>query len=441
MTVDRDRIVVRRYWRLDPAHEIRYRHEQEYADHFFSLFEESVACRLRSDRGAVAAYLSGGVDSSSVVGMARKLVAEGRGPAVETFSMVFRDDPTADESAHIAEVERFWQLPSHRLPGALPDAAGFRDQVSSNRDVPDLPSEHLIAPLRASISSQGFRVVLTGAGGDNGFSGSLYHYADLLRQHRLLEAWSQFRADARVSDVGWSPSRIFTMGVVPLLPRWFKNAVRPLARRAGWPGGPPRWIPTSFAARVSLDDRLRVQPPEATSFANRRVRDAFENGWVGVMLEMSERSAARLGLEERHPFFDRRIMEFALAIPEMERWRGTCTKRVLRLAMKDLLPPSVRARRDKADFSVHVVRALQTLGGSDLLDHLEIASRGWVDGRRVSWMYRQMMQRFRDGDPEYTEHMFPLWMVAGVELWARTRRSCASPAPAALAAFEVAASI
>jgi asparagine synthase (glutamine-hydrolysing) len=208
----------------------------------------------------------------------------------------------------------------------------------------------MIDDVRAAIRARGLRVVLTGAGGDNGFAGSLHHYSDLLRELRLIELWQQLRTDSQLPDVGWQPSRLFTMGVLPLVPRWVKDAVRPTARRLGWPGGPPDWIPERLAKRVDLEAKRRIRAAAPTE-ADACVVEAFQSGWTVLMLEMSERAAARAGVEERHPFFDRRIAEFALAIPEAQRWKGAQTKRVIRNAMRELLPASVYDRATKADFS------------------------------------------------------------------------------------------
>ena len=420
MTIDADRISIDRFWRLDASPKLRYQTDREYAEHFLSIFNDAVACRLVSARPHVGAYLSGGVDSSSVVAMAKAIAAEHHAPVLDTFSLIFPEDAEADERAYIADVARRCAVPSHLMRADPPSAARFREQAECYRDVPDPPGGHMMADLRRTIRDRGIRVVLTGEGGDHGFSGSLYHYADLLRQFRLREAWNQFRADARVSDVGWSPSRIVTTGVVPLLPRTFKNALRPLARRRGWPGGLPRWIPAAFASRVGLMDGPRIPPAPHASFGDMRVCDALENGWSTLALEMAERTAARFGLEERHPLFDRRIIEFAVAIPETQRWRDTRTKLVLRNAMRSLLPPSVYGRRDKADFSAHVVAALQALGGEEFLSQLQMASQGWIDLQHVRLMYREMMLRFSRAEASYTDYMFPLWMIASTELWFRT---------------------
>ncbi len=71
MTVGRERVLIRSYWSLDPTYAIRYDSNEEYAEAFHDLFREAVCCRLRS-AFPIGSTLSGGLDSSSVVCMARK---------------------------------------------------------------------------------------------------------------------------------------------------------------------------------------------------------------------------------------------------------------------------------------------------------------------------------------------------------------------------------
>jgi asparagine synthase (glutamine-hydrolysing) len=399
MTIDAHRIAVNRYWRLDPMRRLVYRDDREYAEHFRSLFEKAVACRLRSAQPRVAAWLSGGVDSSAVVGMTRVLAAKRDVPAVETFSMIFPDDPAADERGYIADVVALSKWPAHQRPAGFPDCAAVFDHAAAYRDVPAVPGEYLAADLRKSAREHDIHVVLTGAGGE-GFSGSLYHYADLLWRGRF----------------------------VALARRIVADAVRPLARRLGWSGGSPKWIPADFAARVDLDARMRGDRRAASAAEHEWVSASYENAWSVLTLEIGERSAALHGLEERHPYFDRRLVEFALAIPEAQRSRGSQTKVVIREAMREWLPPSVYHRRGKADFSAQVVRALELLGGAAFLDRLTIASAGWIDAEHVRWMYQDMISRFRDADATYARHMSALWAVASVELWYRACIAATGPA-------------
>ena len=119
MTVRADEIGRRRYFDIDPAKRIRYRTDAEYAAHFESLFREAVRCRLRNVDG-VAAELSGGLDSSMVIGTAQQLFREGLSPRprFETFSLRF-DDPEADERGFIGDVAAMWGLADQLESGVL----------------------------------------------------------------------------------------------------------------------------------------------------------------------------------------------------------------------------------------------------------------------------------------------------------------------------------
>jgi asparagine synthase (glutamine-hydrolysing) len=419
LSVTPERCVLTRYWRFDPAAELRYADDREYAEHFFDVFGRAVAARLRTERPQAACFLSGGLDSSSVFGMTQWFARHKSAPDVETFSMVFPGDSTADERAYIDDVAGLWKRPSHRFAPRRPDAAAIRAQAALHQDLPDNPSDHLARGMREGIAARDIRVALTGAGGDHGFAGSLYHYADLLRAGRLVSLARQVRADRSITDVGWTPSSLFTMGVLPLLPAVWKDALRPAARKLGWPGGTPAWIPRRFADRVGLDERTRVALPR-TAVSRAATWDSFDNGFTQWALELLDRTDADLGIEERHPFYDRRVMEFALAIPEPQRWRGPTTKYVLRAAMGDLLPASVRARTNKADFSRQVVGAIIAMHEAGEYARLPIADLGWIDRARVDWMYGNMLAKFDAGDEAYTEHMFPLWMIAAVNQWFET---------------------
>jgi asparagine synthase (glutamine-hydrolysing) len=135
--------------------------------------------------------------------------------------------------------------------------------------------------------------------------------------------------------------------------------------------------------------------------------------------EITERGAAVFGIEERHPFTDRRLVEFCLALPEEQRWRGTTLKFVLREAMRGLLPESVRAKSEQPDLSFLHMEALGAAGGERIFDNLRIAERGWVDPGAALGMYRRAVALLADGDPRYAELVGPLWTMHGLDLWAR----------------------
>ena len=136
--------------------------------------------------------------------------------------------------------------------------------------------------------------------------------------------------------------------------------------------------------------------------------------------EGANRSESWFGLERRHPFLDQRVVEFALALPEEQRWRQDQYKFVLRQAMQGLLPETIRQRLTKADFSHVFVEALEALGGKRFFDSLTIASMGWVNGELVRELYSQMTQQYAQADIRYASYAWKLWMIFSIELWFNT---------------------
>ena len=413
MTIGATRVTLRRYWQLDPAADVICRSDDEYAEHFAELFGESVSCRAKGGRAAF--FLSGGLDSSSVVA-----TASGIGVPVESFSMVFPGQPSLDESRYIADVVASSVATSHQVVSPRTDLATIRDNIARRLTVGDLPCDPIGEPVLASMRTRGARVALTGHGGDHAFAGSIYHYADLLRERNYIGFARQLWADATTPDNGWSLWDPLLCGIRPLIPQPLRTAVRPLAQRIKLVPGGPDWISPELASRVALDERLRALSYDgvAPTFGRRTACENYTSGWLYLVNEMTDCRAAEYGLDERHPFLDRRIVEFAVGIPESQRWRGRETKYVVRRAMTTL-PSSVRRRLDKADFTPCVVQAFDALGGTAALGALRIADEGWVSQDRVDQLCDRARLLRRRGDDGLAGALLNLWMIACVESWYR----------------------
>jgi asparagine synthase (glutamine-hydrolysing) len=147
---------------------------------------------------------------------------------------------------------------------------------------------------------------------------------------------------------------------------------------------------------------------------------SIHHTWPGIHgLELDERASSSFGLEKRHPFNDRRLIEFAFALPEEQRW-GDRPKFILRNALDRQLPRSVSERVQKADFSCIYAQALLMESSAAVFQSLSVAAMGWVDGEKVLAAYRTMARCHAAGDEAYRFYVSTLWMVFGVELWFRT---------------------
>ncbi|MGB8411338.1 MAG: asparagine synthase-related protein [Candidatus Binatus sp.] len=409
----------RRYYDLDASREITYRSDGEYSDHFLSLFKEAVRCRLRSNKG-VASDLSGGLDSSSIVCLTEQLRHDGevQVPGFESFSVRFESGPGA-EAEYVEEVLRKYPHRHTYVPPGVAPLGELTRQVAHYLDLPDYPNTALADYTPILGKRNDLRVHLTGLGGDEWLSPTLLVYADLLKQLRIITVLRRMRIDrSPPGEYPPDPDYVTTLwryGVLPLLPESLKSAIDQFRS----PREPSATVSRAFAARTRLSERLSTRRPlpRCRTFAQRAVYGVYSSGFLPYGLEKEARWTARFRLEGRQPLLDRRVLEFAYAIPDSQRSRPGVNKFVLRNSMRGILPERLRLRADKADMTESYAKALIGLGGERLFDRLNVVKNGWVDGEAVRRLYRSMAEAFSRGDPSYAKNVFDLWMVVAVEIW------------------------
>jgi asparagine synthase (glutamine-hydrolysing) len=400
-----------RYWDFDPDARLRYARDDEYAEHFLHLFERAIECRTRG-AASVGIFLSGGIDSSAVAAMAQQL-ARPRGAQVRAFSLTFPGQPH-DETPYIDAVVRQSGLASVRQAAQAATRQEMTRQIARYRDLPTPPNGSAIEALNHRVSAE-VDVALTGGGADEWFGGSPLHTADLLRRGRVLSALRQLRHDAALPSHGHSTADLLRIAVSPLLPRVVRRVLRPLAGGYRPSHG---WIRPEFVARVGLRDRIApVAPRAGPSYVQDDIRAIGRSVDFVLGNEREDRIAVAAGLDLRHPFNDRRLVEFGFALPESQRWYGGETKVVIRRALGSRLPERVRRRTDKAEFSPTFVEALASIGGRAFFARLRSAEEGWVDGTVVQRMYDEMLADYTRGRDSYARLAGALWSVAAVELW------------------------
>jgi len=413
VVADRSGVRLERFWSAEPRSPIRYATDDEYAAHCRELLTRSVSDRMRSDR-PIAAMLSGGLDSSSVVTTAWRLVKTD-GPRPQPFSMVFPAHAESDERPFLHAIS---QHCGTSVVEVLPDtitAPALLRQARVWTATPAMPADEMAATLYAAMRAGGHRVTLTGAGGDFLFTGSVFQYADLLRERRPVAAVRRFIDDWYAGETGRSAVGLLHHGVWPLLPATVKDRLRPFARRVVSYTDRPEWLCID-----RTPDEVMPKTPRGGSFATEDVTRQLGCGMHGFFVECAERYAAQAGIELRHPLLDKRLVQFALDIPDNQRKRGRFTKFILRQALGEDLAEPVRLRRTKGDFSHAVAQAIESLGGEQFFERLQIADAGWVRGDMVADKYRTMRRQYPLGSEVYGDHVPALWMITAVELWFRS---------------------
>lgn len=362
-------LTIRRYWALDPEPTLLLGSDAAYAEAFREVFAEAVRCRLRTTH-AVGSILSGGLDSACVTVMARELWQ--RPTPLHTYSAVFTGSGDTDERPFIDAILTGGGLLGHRIDGNdLQLSADEVGQIARQVEEPIWYAFQLVLwRLYGLAHTQGVRVLIDGVDGDAVVASVRQAYlADLLR----AGAWRTF-----VAEVDGAARRRYHGSPVRYLRHWLGQLKRHFAEpllaapvREGWQRFRgtteplPAYIAQAFAQRMDLRAR-RARRPSLYTDPGLTARQVHYRWLTGTAfpyhLEMLNRAAAAFGLEYRHPFFDRRLVEFSLALPAGQKYSRGETRAVMRRALADLLPASIYHRPDKGAVHHHYLRSALTGG-------------------------------------------------------------------------------
>lgn len=349
MTVGRDGMTQRRYWRLEAGPELKLGSDRDYAEAFLEVFTKAVRARLRAPAGTVGSMLSGGMDSGSIVAIACRLFAkEGRGP-LPTFSGIGPDPETCAETRAIHAALTMPNLAPTLVNWA--EMEGYaEDLIALTREISD-PFDGHMTMMRAiclHAHQDGIKVLLDGAGGDLCFSNSA-HVPRLIRQLHWIEAWHETAAENHFWGGEASTLRTWlTYQRRAWMPLWVSRAKRQLLDRH-------RKVNLGlcnpdFAARVNLAARKaqeRRQWPTGRLSHGAYIAHVLQQGFETAARERYDRTAAARAIEMRAPFMDARVMQFCVALPLRQLTQDGWPKILLRRSMATLMPDAVRWRSGK----------------------------------------------------------------------------------------------
>ncbi len=345
------------YWSLDAGKEIRLASDEAYAEAFRAIFTESVRCRLRSAY-PIGSMLSGGLDSSSIVCVARRLLVETGREALHTFNARF-DAKECDERPYVEAVVGEGGLCAHYLEGDQIDPLADSRRVLWHQDeVFFVPNLFMHGALYAEAQAQGVRIVLDGFDGDTTVSHGVAYLTELAQDGRWPAALKEIAALCR--NTGASRWRVLWQHAVkPAVPEPLRGFLRSLRRPAQVPRA--ALINTEFARRVSLAARIEGARTRSVN----GMRTSRLDHWRGLTdallpycLEVADRAGNAYSIKPAFPFFDKRLAEFCLALPPEQKLREGWTRLVLRHAMQGILPSKVQWRPGKSDYSPVLAQAL-----------------------------------------------------------------------------------
>lgn len=347
-------MTLERYWEFCPTAQAGMKTDDDYLEAFRELLTESVRCRLR-DVTVPAAMLSGGMDSSAIVGMGRKILAE-EGQCLHALAIISNSPDTNRETSYISSVLDQGSVHPHLISGTelIQQMGGLTRAIELEAE----PFDCLMNLNRAvylHARERGINSLLDGVDGDVLLSNS-GHLTALWRQGAFGTIIGEtIRADGLTAEYKMQKRLLLNSllsALTPIAPDWLRK-LRWHHRygRAAESGIGDSIIDREFAINSRLGERLSTldsHSPRSHSFAQMDAhRIALEHPFLTVGLERYERVASSLGVEARHPFIDVRLAEFCLGLPWQLKTQHGWTKMILRRAMEPYLPSKVIWRRDK----------------------------------------------------------------------------------------------
>jgi asparagine synthase (glutamine-hydrolysing) len=334
--------VPRRYW--DPTACFRNpappAPEEEESEALWLLLRDAVRSHLVSDV-PVGAFLSGGVDSSTVVA----LMAAEVGVPVKTFSVGFQE-PDYNELGYARRIAERFGTEHHELIVGAEDL-GLLDDLLGAFDEPFADASAIPTYLVSRLARQHVKVVLSGDGGDELFAGYDRYMVDYRRRHlgRLgdIGLGGGLRALSATLPEG-TPGKNFIYNIsLPRMERYLDSislfpprALRHLLRPSPTADGA---APFDTAHSAGLDPLSRLQALDLGTYL------------PGDILAKVDRMTMANSLEARVPLLDHHLVEFACGLPARLRLRSGQTKYLLRRALGGRLPREVLTR-PKQGFAV-----------------------------------------------------------------------------------------
>jgi asparagine synthase (glutamine-hydrolysing) len=415
LRVEDARMNARRYWRLDHSRKLEG-DEADLQDRIRAELSEATRIRLMSDV-PLGAFLSGGIDSSGVVAA----MAEHSSGPVKTFSIGFPDQDF--DEVHYARLvaERF--ATDHHEFEVRPEALSIMPKLARHYGEPFGDPSAIPTFYLAELTSRHVTVALNGDGGDESFAG----YPRYLRGSRLRALDSVptpiRRASARLAALagtdgreGGVRNRACRLAEVASMEPWERYATSLISfnrrQRDALLSDDFKQSLGSFRAESILASAWASSP--AGELVDRMMDVDIETYLPGDLLPKVDIATMAHSLEARSPFLDHVLMELAASLPRTSKLDGATSKRVLKSALRGIVPDEV-LDRSKMGFGVPLSRwfrdELRELPGERLLDP-GVEGHGYLQRAPIE----QMISEHHAGS---VDHSLRLWLLLQLDSWHR----------------------
>ncbi|MEZ6152009.1 MAG: asparagine synthase (glutamine-hydrolyzing) [Pirellulaceae bacterium] len=401
------RIEIKRYWNISYAKPKQPKSEAEYIDEATELIRESVKLRLRSDV-PFGAFLSGGVDSSTIVAF----MAEQMSEPVRTFSVGFGE---GDELPYAKMVADRFGCDHHTLNITANDFIEHAETVLWHMDQPIADQATVATLMVAKLARQHVKMVLTGEGGDELFAGYARYAGERFSPYtRWLPNWA-----GRIIRSGARRLPGMRRGKLALHALTTGNEAQRFAN----------WFPmfNDETKRQVLSERMSdYREGAADIFAHHlgecdarepldRMLYVDSKLWLpDFLLLRGDKLTMANSLEARIPLLDHKLVEFAARLPTKYKLHRGDRKYLLKRVAERMLPSEI-IHRKKQGFPIPIDRWLRNEARPlmrDMLSQESLQHRSLFNPQFVETLMQQHESGFADNTTE-------LWGLVSLEIWMR----------------------
>jgi asparagine synthase (glutamine-hydrolysing) len=414
LTFTQGRLSIERYW--DFSYNLSGNGENghtasDYLEELRSLLDEAVKLRLVSDV-PLGAFLSGGIDSSTVVG----LMARHMDQPVKTFSIGFNED-SYDELKYARLTAKKFGTDHHEFL-VTPDICEVVDQLAWHFDEPFADSSAIPTYVVSKLAREHVKVVLTGDGGDELFAGySRYvterHRSKFDRIPGLIKSGLMDPLSRAMPHGAWGRNYLHNVSLDPIS-RYLDN----VSVFTGLSKG--SLYTADFTDQLRNSSHLSAYFRELSGNVRTDAKlDSLlyidsKTYLPGDILTKVDRMSMAVSLEARVPLLDHKLIEFVTRIPAAMKLAGLETKHLFKRAIADLVPAEI-INRPKQGFGVpiqHWINQQLRERMRDTLNDPRTLGRGYVAQRHVELLLDEHERGRRD-------HAMALWSLLMLELWHR----------------------
>lgn len=398
----------------------------EACDALDTLLTECVTERMVADVD-LGALLSGGIDSSTVVGMMQRHSSR----PVRTFSIGFQEKKY-NEATYAAAIADYLGTDHEELYVTPKECLDVVGKLPLIYDEPFADISQIPTYLVAEMARRHVTVVLSGDGGDETFGG-YKHYGEGLSQWRTLSAIpaglrrAAAGALTRLSDAGWRLLQPGARDSAVRLPGWRRAAGKLPRRTRYWPAESPQELLARHFSQISRPGELVIGGRCGASNMNNRAMWAqgiddlpsmlqfdYSGYLVGDILVKVDRATMAVSLEARCPILDTRVTEFAWTLPDEYLIDEKGGKRILREVLQRYVPTAY-TDRPKRGFGVPIddwMRGPLRDWVEDLISEQSLELNGYFHPDAVRRLWRQHLCNWRN-------HSNVLWAVLMFQAWLR----------------------